>query len=84
MDRLEKIIWDDAGSFENEATWYTRNEVLDLYRKAQFENVSVGYVVFENEDSVIIAQSSTESTRRREYANLLRIPKKMILQRIKV
>lgn len=79
---IQKIIWDDAGSFghDQEEVWFTKEEIVNMYRLAEFHVVSVGMVVHEDEDSVIMAQSSEDYYD--QFGGPFRIPKQMILKRI--
>lgn len=83
----EKIIWDDAGGFAfDDKTWHTIDDVKESYSLGQFINTTYGWVVYENKESVIVAQSvaHNDKTHHDEYAQLLRIPHKMVIERIKL
>ena len=86
--KAQKIIWDDAGSFgsgdiaDMNEVWYPASEIIAQYHNALFINISFGIVLHEDENSVIIAQS--HDTGYKQFANPLRIPKGMILDRIDV
>ena len=76
---LQKIIWDDAGSFDIEGspTWKTLEDVVDAYNNGNFVAVTVGIVVHEDDNSIILCQSSEEFYG--QYSQPFRIPKKMVL-----
>ena len=76
-----KIIWDDAGGFGGaDETWTKLENIVDSYRNANFIMISVGYLIYEDEDSLIIAQSF--DAEYGQYANPLRIPKGMVQKKI--
>jgi hypothetical protein len=78
---LEKVIWDDAGEFGGEdVSWVSKEGVLQMYANAQFLIVSVGFVVHENDDSLIMALSYDDEMN--QYSKPFRIPKRMIMKRI--
>lgn len=80
---LEKILWDDAGNFViNDDTWSSKKAIVKSYHDANFSVSSVGHLLFEDKDSVVIAQS--HDIHYDQFANALRIPKKMIKERIKL
>jgi len=86
MTKHEKIIWDDAGSFGYEGeTWHLISEIEDTYAKSCFINNSYGVVVWENETDLILVQSITDEEKgdQSKYANPIRIPKTLIVDRIK-
>ena len=79
--KIEKIIWDDAGAFgEDDDTWVLLDVIISNYRTANFIMVSVGYVIYEDDDSLIVAQS--HDSQYGQYSQPLRIPKGMIQKRI--
>lgn len=77
---LERIVWDDAGEFgdENE-TWINIEQLIKNYHAAEFVVESVGYVVYEDSDSVIISQNF--EPHYLQVSNHFRIPKKMLIHR---
>lgn len=77
-NNIVKIIWDDAGGFGCDEVWQTKDLILDSYRAASFTIVSVGHIIFEDDDSIVIAQSYDEEFK--QFANCLRIPKGMVLK----
>lgn len=80
---MEKIIWDDAGAFDTgdeEEVWFKPDEIIDMYAHASFIASSVGFVIYEDDDSIILCQSSEKHFG--QYARPFRIPKKMIVERI--
>ncbi len=80
---IEKVIWDDAGSFGTEdEVWLRQEDIIDNYRRAQFQIVSVGHVIHEDDDSLILAQS--HDSEYNQYSDPLRIPKRMIVRRIEM
>lgn len=81
--KLEKIFWDDAGGFlVNNETWSSKEAIVKAYHNAGFSVTSVGHLLHEDKDSVLIAQSHDEHYD--QYANPLRIPKKMIKGRLEL
>jgi hypothetical protein len=78
-----KITWDDAGAFgDPEATWTTKEEIVDNYKNGQFMCVSTGILIYEDGDSVILAQSIEEEFG--QYSTPFRIPKIAIIKRVKL
>lgn len=79
---LERILWDDAGSFtseDKETAWQSVEDIVEDYTNANFTISSVGYVVHEDNDSVILA--SNFSNQYTLFSQCLRIPKGMIKAR---
>lgn len=73
-----KVVWDDAGSMHpEEGAWTYEADIPELYANANFINISHGFLVYENEDSVVIAQSraTPEKDHQAQYGSLLRIPR---------
>ena len=79
-----KIIWDDAGGFSTEETWLNKDDVLEAYGLANFIQVSVGFLVFENKVDVVIAQSIDNDDGATNYAQCLRIPKCLIRETVEL
>jgi len=78
---IYKIIWDDAGAFgEPEATWTEMEDIIDSYRRANFIMISVGFLIYEDEDSLIIAQNFDGEYG--QYSQPLRIPQGMVQKKI--
>ena len=84
----EKIIWDDAGSFgmDRDTSWHTLDEVKEAFGNSQFLVTTYGEVLFETKKDVIMAMSvaHNEQYHADEYSGLFRIPKDMIINRIKI
>lgn len=82
---MVKIVWDDAGqfsSYEQDSVWHTVESIIELYQGANFTNISVGFLVYENDKDIVIAQSKAEEKKHDladKFSNLLRIPKGMVL-----
>ena len=84
---MEKIIWDDAGSFgKDEQTWHTLEESKEAYGNVSFICSSYGIVLWEDNDAIIIAQSIAHNNKSHqdEYSNFLRIPKVLLIKRIEI
>lgn len=78
---IQKIVFDDAGEFgDPEDTWLTKKEIIESYGNANFEASVVGYVVHEDDDSVILALGL--EAQYKQYTTPFRVPKKMIIKRI--
>ncbi len=83
----EKIIWDDAGGFGiDDLTWHTMEQVKEAFANSQFMVTTYGEVLFETKKEIIVAQSVAHNDKYHadEYSAFLRIPKGMIIQRIKL
>lgn len=84
----EKIIWDDAGSFgmDRNTAWHTMEEVKEAFGNSQFLVTSYGEVLFETSKEIVMAMSVAHNDQYHadEYSSLFRIPKDMIINRIKL
>lgn len=82
--RLVKVIWDDAGGFcRDDSTWRTAAEIVQDYGDAVFIVTTFGYLVYENDDDIVIAQSMAEQKSEDDadqYSNCIRIPRGMIVK----
>ena len=78
--KLLKITWDDAGAFDSseDETWLTVDEIIENYNLANFEVVSIGHLVFDDEKSIIIGTNF--EPHYGQYSRPMRIPKKMIIE----
>ena len=81
---LEKIIWDDAGSFRDpdRRAWHTLEEIITAYSNASFVCSSVGYVVYEDKNSIILCMTYEDEWG--QFTSPFRIPKKMVIERVKI
>lgn len=78
---IQKILFDDAGAFiREEEPWYSVEEIKEMYAKADFICGVVGYVLFEDQDSVVLAQAQDKDFDH--YGEPFRVPKQMIVKRI--
>ena len=73
-----KITWDDAGAFGGDNTWMTKEKIKEDYEIASFLCVSIGFLVFEDKDSIVIAQNYEEEYG--QYSQPMRIPKAMVIE----
>ena len=81
MNNIEKIIWDDAGAFGAiDESWVELEQIIENYKNGQFLMTSVGHIIYEDNDSLIMAQS--HDSQYGQYSNPFRIPQKAIIKRI--
>ena len=83
---IVKILWDDAGTFADspceESPWRTKEQIIELYELAHFTVISIGHIVLEDDENIVIAMSASHGDEL--FAKPVRIPKKLILQRIEL
>jgi hypothetical protein len=81
MNNIEKVVWDDAGAFGGvDDSWVEYDQIIENYHNGQFLVASVGHIIYEDDDSLIMAQSHDE--KYGQYSNPFRIPKVSIVKRI--
>ena len=74
--KLEKIIWEDAGSFDK-SIWRDYKEMKELMEGSVI--VSIGMVIAENTEKLVIAGHINEADKF--VLGEMMIPKKMIKSR---
>ncbi len=75
---LERITWIDSGlNFAHE--WHSHDEVVHRIRDWNGHSITVGYLVFESEDRLGLAQ--TLDADREAYSNVFLIYKPCIIAR---
>ncbi len=71
---------------DRDTAWHTMEEVKEAFGNSQFLVTSYGEVLFETKTDVIMAMSVAHNDQYHadEYGCLFRIPKNMIINRIKL
>lgn len=80
---IVKVLWDDCGSFwdgsNEDNTWLDLDTIIDCYKRADFIQESVGYLIYEDDESILLAQSiDSEEGMQDKFANILRIIRRNI------
>ena len=80
---MTKIIWSNViPTFIGEGEWRHVDDIVDSYSNSDHEIQSIGIVIYENDQCVILAQNYEKGFDR--YSNTVNIRKSTILKKVEL